>query len=172
MTSKRRIIIEGDIARIPLTRGYVAIIDAADVSLVEGHDWTTSPNRNVIYAMRGESSDGKRRSIFLHRVILGVIDTDIQVDHIDLDGLNNRRANLRACSKAENLRNRGAQRNNTSGFKGVTLFSATGRWHAQITVSGSRKHLGFFDTREAAHAAYVEAASRFHGRFARSQGCH
>ena len=166
MTEERKIILDEHIARVPLTRGYFAIIDATDVPLVEGHIWTASPNRNVVYAMRRAFFGGRRRPVFLHRVILGVDNPSVQVDHIDLDGLNNRRANLRLCSKEENLRNKRTPRHNTSGFKGVSRQN--GKWHAQIQVLGTKKHLGNFDTAEAAHAAYVAASVIHHGEFGRS----
>jgi hypothetical protein len=180
MTEERKIILDEHIARVPLTRGYFAIIDATDVPLVEGHIWTASPNRNVVYAMRRAFFGGRRRPVFLHRVILGVdnpsvqvdhidlngLNPSVQVDHIDLDGLNNRRANLRLCSKEENLRNKRTPRHNTSGFKGVSRQN--GKWHAQIQVLGTKKHLGNFDTAEAAHAAYVAASVIHHGEFGRS----
>jgi hypothetical protein len=103
----------------------------------------------------------------MHRQILGLTDPAVQADHVDLDGLNNRRYNLRPCSKAENMRNRGAQRNNKSGFKGVRWHTRDRRWVAKITVDGKQKHLGYFDTPDAAHAAYAAAAAEHHGEFAR-----
>lgn len=165
----RRIVIEGDIALVPLTKGYVAIIDAADVPLVSGQIWYAQVAKNTVYAVRKEwIVGGKPHMVLLHRAILGLTDTDTRADHKDMNGLNCRRANLRECSHAENLCNRGANRNNTSGFKGVSWFVKNKRWSAQIHVSGLRKHLGYFDTPEAAHAAYCDAARKYHGEFARA----
>lgn len=162
---KREIIIDGDIARVPLTRGFTTIIDACDVHLVQGYNWTATPAWDTFYAYRKQRVDGKQCIILMHRVILGINDSSVRADHRDLDGLNNRRTNLRACSNAENGRNRGAQNNNTSGLKGV--YGRGGRWRAEIASKGVRKHLGYFANPEAAHAAYCAAAAKMHGEFAR-----
>jgi hypothetical protein len=107
-----------------------------------------------------------------HRIIyllaFGVDPSDKEIDHIDGDGLNNDPANLRLATRSENLRNRGANKNNTSGFKGVRSNKQTGRWRAEIGLHGKLLHLGLFDTPEEAHAAYVRAAKELHGEFARA----
>jgi hypothetical protein len=162
----RQIVIEGDIALVPLTKGYVAVIDAADVPLVDGYNWYAQMAKKTVYAARKEWIVGEKpRMVFLHRVILGLTDVDARGDHKDLNGLNCRRANLRECTHAENLRNRGANRNNTSGFKGVSWFAKNKRWSARIQIGALKKHLGYFDTPEAAHAAYCNAAHQYHGEF-------
>ena len=92
-----------------------------------------------------------------------------QIDHADGDGLNNRIANLREASLAENARNRRAPTSNTSGFKGVSWVPKDKRWRAQIWVNGRNRHLGCFDDPAKAHAAYVAAASELHGDFANTE---
>lgn len=94
------------------------------------------------------------------------------IDHIDGDGLNNRIDNLREATHSENLRNRGATTKNTSGFKGVSWHKARRKWQAQIKTNGRKKHLGSFDTPEAAYAAYCAAAEDLHGDFAMVQTRH
>lgn len=79
----------------------------------------------------------------------------------------NRFANLREASRAQNKRNERRRRDNTSGHKGVVFRPESGRWRARISVDGSRIALGTFDTREAAAAAYASASSRLHADFAR-----
>jgi hypothetical protein len=91
------------------------------------------------------------------------------LDHINGDKLDNRIANLRLSTNAENSRNRPATRRNSTGYKGVYLDSYTGRWKAQINVDGKNRNLGRFDTPEEAHAAYREAAEQWHGAFARTE---
>lgn len=91
-----------------------------------------------------------------------------EVDHIDGDPSNNRMSNLRVCNRTQNNANKGPQRNGSSGFKGVSLFKRTGRWKAEIGCNGKRYHLGYFDTPEQAHAAYVAAAQKHFGEFARA----
>lgn len=93
---------------------------------------------------------------------------DKEIDHIDGNGLNNNPANLRLATKSENQHNRGANKNNTSGFKGVSQDKQTKRWTAKIRLHGKRRHLGYHSTPEEAHAAYVRAAEELHGEFARA----
>lgn len=165
----RPIRIEGNIAYVPLTKGYVATIDAADVPLVEGFNWCAFVTpRWTVYAGRGSShDDGKHLAIRMHRVIIGAAH-GLAVDHIDGNGLNNRRSNLRLATRAQNQHNRGVRADSASGLKGVLRHALTGRWRAYIRVDGKKIHLGYFDTAEAAHAAYSAAAHRLHGEFART----
>ena len=88
------------------------------------------------------------------------------LDHINGNPSDNRIANLRACTKSQNQHNRGVNKNNTSGFKGVCWHSGVGRWRAYIVINWKQKHLGLFDTPEQAHAAYRAAADLMHGEFA------
>ena len=90
-----------------------------------------------------------------------------EVDHIDLDGTNNRWSNLRLASPSQNQRNRHLQRNNTSGYKGVHKCKRTGKFMAYIKLQGKRRNLGMFGTAEEAHGAYVRAANDLHQEFAR-----
>jgi hypothetical protein len=101
-------------------------------------------------------------------VILRVDDT-IEIDHVNGDGLDNRRENLRVATHAQNASNRGVRVNNTSGFKGVHAnHSGRGKqWFAYITTNYKRQHLGMFGTAEEAARAYDAAAVRLHGEFAR-----
>lgn len=80
-----------------------------------------------------------------------------QVDHEDRDKTNNRWSNLRDVTPEVNAQNKGHYRNNTSGFKGVTYCPARNRWSAKIKRSGRQRWLGYHDTPEAAHAAYLAA---------------
>lgn len=90
------------------------------------------------------------------------------VDHVDMNRLNNRIENLRAASKSANGMNRGAQANNTSGYKGVTYCRDRKKWVAQITAEGAHRNLGRFDTAEDAAEVYRRASEELHGEFARS----
>jgi len=96
----------------------------------------------------------------------------VVVDHIDRDGLNNRRINLRRCTQAENSRNRKGSSLSRHGLKGVRLRTwdpAIAPYYAEIVYDGKRHHLGSYMTAEDAHRAYVEAAKRLHGEFARAE---
>jgi len=107
---------------------------------------------------------------YAHRIIWKMMtgeDPKGEIDHIDCDPGNNRWANLRAADRSQNSANRGRNKNNTSGFKGVRLH-AGGRWAARVTVDWKEIHLGLFDTPEEAHEAYKIAAAWHRGEFARA----
>jgi hypothetical protein len=162
----RPIRIEGDVAYVTLTKGYVAIIDAADVSLVDGWNWYAQPSGHTAYAMRTFQYDGRSRGIIMHREIMDS-PPHMQVDHINGNGLDNRRENLRLATVAQNQHNQGLSIKNTSGFKGVSWHKATGGWQAKIKFEGKRIWLGSYDTPEEAAAAYAAASEKFHGEFGR-----
>lgn len=90
-----------------------------------------------------------------------------QVDHIDGDRSNNVLSNLREANNAQNNRNTGLRSTNTTGFKGVSYNKFNRNFNAKITVNYKSIHLGCFQTAEAAHEAYKQAAMRLHGDFAR-----
>lgn len=162
----RPIRVVGDTAFIPLSQGLEAVIDAADVPLVEGRNWHAVLNRNVHYARAcAPRVRGRRRMIPLHRLILSPPD-EMLVDHIDGDGLNCRRSNMRLASIAENGRNKGISKANTSGYKGVSWSKSEQKWEAIIAVNRRRIRLGYFTEKEAAAACYAEASVRLHGEFA------
>lgn len=91
------------------------------------------------------------------------------VDHVNMDRADNRIANLREADRSQNMRNRGATRRNSTGLKGVCWDGEKKKWLAQIKLDGRNKYLGRYDTPEEAHAAYVKAATREHGEFARTR---
>lgn len=166
----RKIEVRGDVAIVPLTKGYLAVIDAADLHLVDKWNWSAlvSKRRNAVYAVRGERVDGKNKMHLMHRVILGT-PPRLHTDHIDGDGLNNRRGNLRTCTHAENCRNTGLRSDNKSGFKGVFFETRAQKWRAEIECNGKSKHLGLYGTKDEAAKAYETASQEMHGRFRRSQ---
>lgn len=161
---KRPVRIEGDIAYVPLTQGYTAIIDAADVPLADMWNWCAHVQAGRVYAQRTDHSGPKKRKVYLHRAIMGDPD-GFDVDHRDGDGLNNRRSNLRKATTSQNLRNQRIRSDNTSGLKCVSL--SHGKWRARITVNGKTKTIGRFPTPEAAYAAYCKASLQMHGEFGR-----
>jgi hypothetical protein len=160
----RPIRIEGNIAYVPLTRGYEAIIDAADVSLVDGFNWYATTGKYSIYAARDNRAGGRRETVLMHRVIAQT-PLGMHTDHINRDGLDNRLSNLRAATQSENIRNQGVRRNNKSGLKGASWHTTANRWVAKIKLDKKQFHLGFYDTAEEAHRAYCEASERLHGKF-------
>jgi len=158
--------IEGGIAYVTLTRGYTAIIDAADAPLVAGFNWSAMTTSGLIYAQRKDYSSDKPRTVLMHRAIMDE-PNGLEIDHIDCNGINNQRANLRVATRSQNMCNRRLSGKNSSGLKGVTWYKRGGKWAAQIFANKQRIHLGYHATPEAAHEAYAEASARLHGDFGR-----
>lgn len=158
---------------IPLTQGRVAIVDDQDFERLNQWKWYArrAPSRfaSTFYATRNSRVEGgTRHSIQMHRVILGV-GPGVEIDHIDGDGLNNTRSNLRIALKKENRRNSRKQAKPvaSSKLKGVDWHEKSFAFRARIKVDGKLIHLGYFGSEEAAARAYDEAAEEHFGPFAR-----
>lgn len=173
MKSIRKIRTEGEIAFVPLggKGGYEAMIDASDVHLVEGCNWNADVQRRAdgtvraVYARRTYWLDGKSRTLLMHRAIAEACGV-AEVDHKDGNGLNNRRANLRPATTAQNQHNSRMRPNNTSGVKGVSWHKRNEKWQAQVTIQRRRVGLGYFGTIEEAAAAIAQERAKLHGEFA------
>lgn len=147
---------------IALSRGYVAIVDEADAPRVLQHKWSALPMGHTVYAQRSvKRPDGRWTTQKLHTFLTGFSLTD----HRNGDGLDNRRANLREATQAQNLCNRRPRRG-PSGFKGVTWSARRKTWKAQITAAGKNYHLGYFADPAEAARSYDAAARELHGEFA------
>lgn len=134
-----------------------AKIDDEDFERVSQYTWTLSDN--YAHAWDGE------KHISLHRFITNC-PANMVVDHINHDGLDNRKENLRICTYSQNSMNVKKRKISTSKFKGVTKCSQTGKWRAQIHFNKTRKNLGRFITEVDAAKAYNKAALEIHGEFA------
>jgi hypothetical protein len=157
--------------RIPLTKGYEAIVDDEDYEYLMQWVWRAKCRAGeTIYAV------GRRWALGMHRVIIGAGDGE-EVDHINGNGLDNRKVNLRLCSRAENSRNRRKQKNNTSGFRGVSKLrirykNTSGNvktyeyYLAHLEVDGRVFSSTHNDLLSAARAR-DEMAIKHHGEFAR-----
>jgi hypothetical protein len=150
---------------IRLTQGFVAIVDDEDAEriLAAGKWCATRGRTGGFYAIRNVAcDDGKRRQVRLHTFLTGWS----RVDHINGDGLDNRRANLREATHAENMRNTGVRSDNTSGYKGVHWYKSRKAWQASIKAEGKQLFLGYHSSAESAARAYDAAALELHGEFA------
>jgi len=146
--------------------GYEVILSACDVERVMAHKWYVSDKRGKSPYFRYEIYKPKLKRISLHRFIVDCPE-GMEVDHINLNTLDNRRSNLRICTRKENSLNKPKQKNNTSGYKGVCWFKRKKRWKSTIHVNKKTIHLGFYNTPEEAYAAYCEASKKYHGEFGR-----
>lgn len=154
---------------IPLTKGFFTKVDDEDYERLAVHRWQAHPRcgyPNKIGVTRGLKKDHKSLTITMAREIVNAPNGKY-VDHINGDTLDNRKCNLRICSNAENVRNRGSNKNNTSGYKGVNLEKKNGRWTTRIQVNQKMIHIGCFATKEDAAVAYDKAAIKYFGEFAR-----
>jgi hypothetical protein len=166
----RPIRIEGNIAFVTLNDGYEAIIDASDVSLVDGVNWCAKlscrkdGSIKSVYAIRNtQLEDGSWKTVYMHRVIANT-PSGMETDHLDGNGLNNRRENIRNATRAQNAKNKRMNVNNTSGFRGVYADKRRGTWRIQIKVDGKRKYKSFATLEEAASARADEVA-KLYGAF-------
>lgn len=158
--------------QIPLTKGFAAIVDDDDADWVNQWKWNFCPNnpRNPSsgYARRCGPPDenGKRPRIFMHRELVRRWGLDMtgfpQVDHINLNPLDNRRENLRPITVAGNRQNRRLLAHNKTGIQGVCWDKCTQRWVATISAEGRHRWLGRFQSAAEAKAAYDAAAREFH----------
>ena len=133
-----------------------ALIDLDDVHKVKEYKWCLDGYGYV----RG----GKEKKIQLHRFVMNCPD-DMVVDHINLNPLDNRKMNLRICTKQQNEMNRPLRNNNTSGITGVSLHKQTNKWRAYIEYNQKYIHLGLFDTKEDAVKAREQAEIKYFGEY-------
>ena len=148
---------------IPLTKGFVAIVDDEDAEVITAHKWHAHvPARGrTVYAHMLRWANGRYKNESMHRLILNA-PVGFEVDHINQNGLDNRRCNLRLATRAQNEANKPPR----SQYKGSYWCQQTGRWRARIRVDGHLRCLGRFDSAEEAARAYDVAAMEAFGEFA------
>jgi hypothetical protein len=146
---------------IVLKNGGITLVDDEDFEALSQFAWLRTNHGYVIRYV------GKTTIVRMHRAVMDLaLDDRRCVDHINGNKLDNRKCNLRICTRAENNRNRGLNRNNTSGFRGVIWLKTDKRWEARIKSNGKTLYLGRFDTAEFAAEAYKIAAKELYGEFA------
>lgn len=140
---------------------HSVLIDDEDHLKIQGYKWHIIKIGGCFYA---EACVGKKR-IRMHRLILAAKKGEI-VDHVNHNGLDNTRVNLRFATTSQNSMNQRMRKNNASGFRGVYFHKRALKYHAQIKVDGKRKSLGLFYNPTEAAIAYNKAAHTFYGDYA------
>jgi hypothetical protein len=154
--------------RIRLTQGKYAIVDADDYWELSKYSWYAHKAENSYYAGRTvHMAKGKKtRIVWMHREVIAV-PAGLMCDHINHNGLDNRKANLRAATAAQNrINSRTARIKKTSKHRGVCWSAEHKKWIAYVYVSGRAVFVKYFDDATAAARARDRAAKKYHGQFA------
>lgn len=149
--------------KIKLTRGRFALVDDEDFDYLNEFKWNAFGDR---YAGRAPGARGKQKLILMHRLIMQT-PNGMVTDHINGNGFDNRKTNLRVCRHVDNTRNNKLSKRNTSGYKGVFWQASINKWRARIRVDRKLISLGSYVTREEAAVAYNSGAIKYYGRFAK-----
>lgn len=152
---------------IALTRNRVAIVEDADFEVLNKYKWAVLITKTTCYAIRSKRlKGGGKKYYYMHREIMGVTDRRIRVDHIDHNGLNNSRNNLRVCNASQNAANSRSRLNSSSKYLGVFFDKSRNKWAVRITKDYKTINIGRFKTEEEAAHAYNQYAIQVHGAFA------
>lgn len=154
--------------RIRLTQNKYAIVDPEDYNRLSKHKWYAAKGHHTFYAVRGKWSKIRERrfELRMHRVIMNA-PAHLYVDHINHNGLDNRKANLRLATCEQSVCNRKKfARLSTSKYKGISWHSSTQKWCACIQTNNTKIHLGSFDSETEAAKTYDKAARQYHKEFA------
>lgn len=165
---KNNIVIVGDLALIELTKGHTAIIDTSDVEVVRDYKWRSAKGKGTNYVCaRRKLDDGRVKTIFLHRLLMNP-ERGLVVDHINGEGLDNRRTNLRVVTVAQNNLNSRVRSDSQTGVKGAYYDKRKGTYYSRIRANDKSMYLGTFKTAEEAAQAYAEASEKYHGEYGRT----
>ncbi len=151
---------------INLTQNKVALIDNEDYQRINQHKWYAHYQHGYWYAVRNiRNSNGKRITQHMHRFIIDVPD-GLETDHINHNGLDNRKCNLRSCTRMENQQNQRLQQKTSSCYKGIHWHKRDKKWYARIRLNGKLIHIGLYTNEIIAALAYNIKATELFGEFA------
>lgn len=156
---------------IALTKGLVTVVDSKYYKLLSKHKWHAVKLRYMYYAARRLKKHEGSGTVLMHKVVLEyklnrkLLKVE-HPDHRNRDSLDNRTRNIRLSSNGQNRCNTGKQRNNTSGYKGVSWSNVMQAWRAQIMVDGKYVSLGYRKKKKEAALLYIKAAKKYHKQFA------
>ena len=159
---------------LTLTQNQVCLIDGNDMALVGEYQWyahKSSRNKRNNYYVQCTlpTVDGKQKTLLLHRVIMGITDPKVQVDHVDMNSLNNCRLNLRVATHSENRCNQIAYSNSKTGIKDIYWHKRENKYRVQIKINGKQKQYGSFNTIQEAVVRRDELLPLLHKEFANTK---
>lgn len=141
-------------------------IDDEDFDLVSKYKWRLSKGKYTYYVITHNKVDNKDTTLYLHRLVFGNSDKN-SIDHIDGNGLNNQKNNLRICTYTQNNRNRNSCINSSSKYKGVSWYKKSCKWRASIQVNKKMIHIGYYNSEEDAAEMYNLHAIKYFKEFAK-----
>ena len=151
---------------IELSQGMLAFVDEEDYERLSRHEWFVQEQKNGdYYAVRKEQHGGKVTKIYMHREILDAQPGE-DVDHLHFQTLDNRKSEIRLCTRSQNCQHARLRAESKTGYKGVRYSRNKVGFQAFITKNGKRRYLGSFRDAIAAAAAYDFAALQLFGQFA------
>jgi hypothetical protein len=148
---------------INLTQGLFVYVDDEDYQELSKYKWNAAKNKNCYYVVRNQKINGKYKTIYMHREVLKY-NGKLAIDHIDGNGLNNCKSNLRTVTIRQNGQNI-HKTNKTSIYPGVNLHKPTNRWRSQIVMNGKQTSLGYYDNEIDAYNAYRKALNEMNETF-------
>jgi hypothetical protein len=144
--------------------GYDVLIDDEDYNKIKNYKWhiryCNESNRYDIYAYK------YNKAFRLYRIIMKENNSKIEIDHINHNTLDNQKCNLRKCTHQENIFNQRINKNNTSGYRGVSWNKYHKKWDANIKLNYKKIYLGHFKNKEDAKEKYNQKAIELFGEFA------
>lgn len=152
-----------EISLIPLTQGKYAIVDTEDYEYLSQWKWQALEGIDTYYAVRKKKWGSRYKTLMMHRVILNT-PLGMDTDHRNHNGLDNRKQNIRVCTRAENRQNQRPQKKGTSKYKGVRR--PKNKWLAEIRTHSKSIHLGSYEIEIDAAKAYDAKAKELFGEFA------
>jgi len=151
--------------QIPLTKGKFALVDDEDYKYLNQFKWWAKKGKKNFYAVRKNYSYKKPKLIRMHREIMNPPE-NMFIDHINHNGLDNQRKNLRIVTNQQNMMNQQLRKNTSSKFKGVRFFKLNKLWQSYIGHNQKQIHIGFFKKEIDAAIAYNQKAKELFGSYA------